>query len=303
MQSQVEKITPEIAAEYLKANVGNRAIRRSKVRSYATMIKRGEWLLTDQGISFDVTGRLQNGQHRLSAVIVAGVPVDMYVTRGCDPRAFLVLDQGVKRDTADVFAIEKRVGDVLGFMSRLYFGSEATSAQKELLLPVVAPHIEALLDRCGSARKLLSSSPVKSAAVTSMIAYPQSREYILSLYRNFVLCNMDELPPIGLCLLKSQLTGKGPLQNGEGQRHLFAKAIAMFTPSKVNNAKIVIGEGSIAGAIEFFKTALSAALATHANSSQPAQQVMKLEPRTIKGSFPANPLRSSTVGLSKGAYP
>jgi len=72
MKTLVESISPTRAKEILLANNGNRLISWGWVRKLAGMMTRGEWLLTHQGIAFDVYGVLIDGQHRLEAIIIAG---------------------------------------------------------------------------------------------------------------------------------------------------------------------------------------------------------------------------------------
>ncbi|HEY5050458.1 MAG TPA: hypothetical protein VII50_06125, partial [Acidothermaceae bacterium] len=71
MRSKVQTITPAKAAEWLEANTTNRPVSRTVVRSFAEAMKRGEWIVTHQGIAFDVSGVLIDGQHRLAAVVEA----------------------------------------------------------------------------------------------------------------------------------------------------------------------------------------------------------------------------------------
>lgn len=59
-----------------------RTINKPLVDSYASDMARGRWGLSHQGIAFDEQGRLIDGQHRLWAVIKAGIPVKMMVTTG-----------------------------------------------------------------------------------------------------------------------------------------------------------------------------------------------------------------------------
>lgn len=81
----IEKITPEIAAEYLKVNVKNyRKLQRSVMKRYAEDMKAGRWQMNGEPIVFDNNGMLKNGQHRLAAVILSGVTVEMTVIRGID---------------------------------------------------------------------------------------------------------------------------------------------------------------------------------------------------------------------------
>ncbi|HEY5457051.1 MAG TPA: hypothetical protein VIJ96_16425, partial [Acidothermaceae bacterium] len=106
MRSKVQTITPAKAAEWLEANTTNRPVSRTVVRAFADAMKRGEWIVTHQGIAFDVSGVLIDGQHRLAAVVEADVPVAMTVFTDVDDGTFDVLDTGKRRNAADVLAIE-----------------------------------------------------------------------------------------------------------------------------------------------------------------------------------------------------
>src|SRR6266496_4256861 len=56
-------ITPDIAAKILnELNTANRPIRKGRVAFWASIIKRGRWRFTHQGIAFDVNAALQDGQ-------------------------------------------------------------------------------------------------------------------------------------------------------------------------------------------------------------------------------------------------
>lgn len=69
-------------------------------------MRRGDWLVTHQGIAFDTRGVLVDGQHRLAAVVEADVTVKIAVFTDVEPDTFDVLDTGKKRNAADVLAIE-----------------------------------------------------------------------------------------------------------------------------------------------------------------------------------------------------
>lgn len=82
MKIAQEMITPEIAQEYLKFNTENyRSLNKSRVISYSSDMKAGRWQLNGEGIKFNREGRLIDGQHRLQAIVRAGVPVQMLVIR------------------------------------------------------------------------------------------------------------------------------------------------------------------------------------------------------------------------------
>lgn len=106
MRSRSVRITPDRAAEWLAANTANRPLSRSTVRGFAEAMRRGDWLVTHQGIAFDSEGALVDGQHRLAAIVEAGLPVELTVFTDVEPGTFDVLDTGKRRNAADVLAID-----------------------------------------------------------------------------------------------------------------------------------------------------------------------------------------------------
>ncbi|MGW7577613.1 hypothetical protein [Streptomyces sp. NPDC054765] len=99
--SRIVKVTPEIAATFLSRDSVNRRLDMGQVRALTETILRGEWKLTHQGIAFDETGALLDGQHRLHAIIEANTPVEMLVFDGVARDVFPVLDTGKRRSAAD----------------------------------------------------------------------------------------------------------------------------------------------------------------------------------------------------------
>lgn len=96
----VESITPERAEEYLAANRGNRNIVQSHVAAMARDIRNGQWMFNAQPICFSRSGRLLNGQHRLSAVLEANQPIEVLVMRGLPEEAFETYDKQAKKAPA-----------------------------------------------------------------------------------------------------------------------------------------------------------------------------------------------------------
>lgn len=99
--SRIVKVTPEIAETLLSRASVNRRLNKGQVTSLAGAILRGEWKLTHQGIAFDDTGALLDGQHRLNAIIEANTPVEMLIFEGLPKDVFPVLDTGKRRSAAD----------------------------------------------------------------------------------------------------------------------------------------------------------------------------------------------------------
>lgn len=98
-------VTPDIAKEYLRRNVGNRPLNERFVDYYAEQMKKGLWELTNDAITFDSDGALINGQHRLSAIVKSGIPCDFIILKGASQDAFAKMDCGKTRKGLDVFSI------------------------------------------------------------------------------------------------------------------------------------------------------------------------------------------------------
>ncbi|MFE7462364.1 hypothetical protein ACWFMI_24740 [Nocardiopsis terrae] len=91
-------ITPDTARVWLRdRNKGNRNLSLPAAQQYAETMRDGRWKLTHQGIAFDEAGNILDGQHRLLAVTLADVPVDIFVFVGMDRDTFTVLDVGRRR--------------------------------------------------------------------------------------------------------------------------------------------------------------------------------------------------------------
>ncbi|PJM94017.1 hypothetical protein [Streptomyces sp. CB01373] len=105
MRMEVVDVSPQLAAEWLSRNTNNRPLSKSTVQQLAGQIQRGEWQLTHQGIAFDEDQVLIDGQHRLAAIVKAGITVPLTVTHGVPRTAFTVMDTGRKRTGRDALAL------------------------------------------------------------------------------------------------------------------------------------------------------------------------------------------------------
>jgi len=112
MKISIMEITPDLAAEFLKQNTGNRAIRKTAVQQYADDLLRGNWKLTHQGVAFSSSGRLLDRQHRLSAIVKAGISAQMVVALDVPADAYLVMDRGKPRRIADALGIMQREAEI-----------------------------------------------------------------------------------------------------------------------------------------------------------------------------------------------
>jgi hypothetical protein len=105
VHSNICLVTPEHAKSLLERNIKNRPLSKRRVRDLGNAMLKGEWRFTDESIKLDLEGRLLDGQHRLSAIVLTGIAQWTRVTRGLDTNAFEVLDRCKRRTPADVLAI------------------------------------------------------------------------------------------------------------------------------------------------------------------------------------------------------
>lgn len=76
---EILSVSPEMAELWLDGRDANRRIRMGHVRELVAEMKAGRWRITHQGIAFGPDGKLVDGQHRLSAVVMAETTVSMLV--------------------------------------------------------------------------------------------------------------------------------------------------------------------------------------------------------------------------------
>jgi hypothetical protein len=105
MQCQIVDITPALAEKWLKQNTHNRNLRDKVALAYARDMEAGHWAENGEAIKFAADGTLLDGQHRLTAITLAGVTVRMLVITGLANTTQATMDAGSKRRTADAFGL------------------------------------------------------------------------------------------------------------------------------------------------------------------------------------------------------
>lgn len=114
MYTKVTTISPQEAALWLNTkNSKNRPISENAVSKYAQEMKEGRWRLNGQGIIFNQSGQLANGQHRLLACVRSNTPFSTLVTYGVADDAFDTIDDCNSRSLADVLHIKGESSSLL----------------------------------------------------------------------------------------------------------------------------------------------------------------------------------------------
>lgn len=108
MKTEVMTITPAMAEEMLRKNTGNRRLSKERVAHLAREISMGNW--QNNGETIKLNGeRLLDGQHRLSAVVMSGRPIETLVVSGLPTSVFATIDQQQKRGAHHVLHINGEV--------------------------------------------------------------------------------------------------------------------------------------------------------------------------------------------------
>jgi hypothetical protein len=111
-------ITPALAKQWLRNNFRNRSLREETVDAYARDMANGLWVPTHQGLAFNDRDELIDGQHRLHAIVRAGVTIRMMVTfglpakiEGSEMTTMDAVDRGATRSVADQLKIQHNLGN------------------------------------------------------------------------------------------------------------------------------------------------------------------------------------------------
>lgn len=104
--AEFKMIDPALATYMLSRNVSNRPLKMNRVNEYYQDMIRGRYKEgTAETIKMSDKNHLLDGQHRLTALVKAGVTLEFLVAEGLDESIFDVLDTGGNRSASDIFSL------------------------------------------------------------------------------------------------------------------------------------------------------------------------------------------------------
>lgn len=231
---RVVLVTPEMASRWLERNDKNRPLGNAVAYRYARSIRNGAWMPNGECIIFCTGGTLLDGQHRLRAVVLAGVAVPMCVIEGVDPAAYKTLNVGAKRTVAQYFAMDgernaPQLAGALSYLGMILAGGNTGGRQMSVF------DFYAMLEQHSSIResvayvkpkairKLIEPSPFAAVHYAITQKYPGSpaTEFFESLLDG---TNIESGSPVQR--LRDQLIAPGP-RKLDG-RHKIAVTIKAF---------------------------------------------------------------------------
>jgi hypothetical protein len=99
-------VTPQLAAEFLKLQSEHQRGRREKVLlQLISDFGRGQFIFTGDPIRFQVGGIGKDGQHRLTAQVIANVTATYLVMVGMSAEALAKIDNGITRTVRDIIRL------------------------------------------------------------------------------------------------------------------------------------------------------------------------------------------------------
>ena len=253
IETQLQVITPKEATRIIeKSNIDNRKVRLHHVEWFSNLIKNGEWVLTHQGIAFDVNGRLVDGQHRMLAIAKSGIDTPILVTRNLEPEAYNAIDTHSKRNTADIYKINTKFAAFITTASKFKKGSCGTKFNDTEILNVIKKTSHFFDTLVGGAKvRYFTSGGAISALLYTYITKDSSQKYIASLYKNLKSLNYLELPPVGHAFVKC-LTMNKDFQARNSI--LIPQLLYVFDPENEDSTKIRSCSSEV---MENFKTWIS----------------------------------------------
>jgi len=173
MRTELVQVTPDMARNMLASNPINRRISERAVSDLSKAILNNDWQITHQGIAFYDDGSLADGQHRLTAVVKANVPVHMMITKGLAKDAAMSIDSGRRRSLIDGVKISGAApwmeAKHINLVPIITQPKRLTDMQKLDFLVGMKPYVEFATDAFVSNRRYLTGSIVHAAL--TMAAY------------------------------------------------------------------------------------------------------------------------------------
>jgi hypothetical protein len=130
MVTEVTTVTPGLAEIILDLNPDNRNIKPIKLGQYASDMLAGRWTFNGETIKITKCGLLNDGQHRLRAVVEAGTPQPFLFVFGVDRDTRTTLDQGAARTAGDYLTMDGfHFGTLAAGMARLIMAYEKSKGK------------------------------------------------------------------------------------------------------------------------------------------------------------------------------
>lgn len=265
MRTEVVLVTPQLAKEWLRHNKpDNRRQTKARIQYYAEEMKAGRWQLTSQGIAFNTLGQLTNGQHRLSAIVEANIPIQMSVTYDEPVSAYIELDTGAKRSLAERLNMDKREIAVYNVFRILVYSGDKTRLGAETARAMHGEFGVLFEAITKNDARTFSVAAIKGACLYEMIS-PPNRPYAINQYRALVSQDYDCMSSVTRSL--SAWLARNPRTIGRASyveyREVFCRSVIAFSKENENLKNIQLTEYKVEIIISTLRELVKRTLSTY----------------------------------------
>lgn len=209
MNAEFRFITPEEASAMLAKRPLNRKIVTRRVTALAEQMKSGEWKDDGAPIRLGKVGDLLDGQHRLSAIVLSGIPQWLLVVTGIDPETLLIMDTGKSRSFDDYLTLKgisnaRKLASATSFLWKyqnavLSYRGDVTKRPKPTMADLwetFQKHTDDLVDGAAQGARIASRNRMAPAVanglwvVLASVDYEDAEEFYAQLAgHSFPLCD------------------------------------------------------------------------------------------------------------------
>lgn len=126
----ITTVTPELAKIILENNPDNRNLRKYKVEQFVRDLRHGRYKFNGESIVIANTGELNDGQHRLTAIVESGIPAEILLMYGPERDSRFTVDVGSARTAGDHLALGGQAHSIsLAATARLAMAYERTGGE------------------------------------------------------------------------------------------------------------------------------------------------------------------------------
>lgn len=235
-------VTPDIAREWLKVNKINRKIRHAMVKYLADQIRAGRWEKIGDGIDFHYDGTLLNGQHRLLAILLANMAVELLVVPGLTDDAYLVRDRGNTKSASDVLRMPANLLADASLCFRIYKSTAGRISEMDQrdIAAWWAPAHEAILKGAKQTYGFSGASiRVGFGARWAIQGNARARAYVVEQYKALMSSDVDTMSKSTAALWKRFSTKT--VAKGSSVERVRAAVLSFYysDPIRANVAPIV----------------------------------------------------------------
>lgn len=225
-----EVVTPEAAKTYMSKMTKNRRLDGNRVSKYVRDIESSCWHVTHQGIAFNLSGELIDGQHRLAAILKTGKAQTMAVARNIANEAMPAIDRGKPRTLANIIEVARNIdkgGPTESILRVLAFAYDQTNGYEagggDDILRLFDVHEDGILWSLGAFKEREFQNAAIRAAFA--LAWPAAKDEVTSLSRS--VGSLDSIEGAAILLMKMGLSLKSK-GTAKDRHNVFLKVLGIL---------------------------------------------------------------------------